>query len=135
MYEMEIVFPGGARVDALFGGYRIQTDQKRPDGSPGEAPQPFDLFIASIGTCAGHYVRSFFESRKLNTEGLKLIVHRTIDRERKRVSKLTIEVILPADFPDKYREAVKRAVDLCAVTRHILEPPEFETVVHKPDEN
>ena len=51
--EMEIVFPGGARVDALMGPHTVVTNQD------GTAPAPFGLFLASIGTCAGIYVLSF----------------------------------------------------------------------------
>ena len=50
--EMEITFPGGARVDANFGGFTIKTDQP-PVAS---APTPFATFLASIGTCPGIYV-------------------------------------------------------------------------------
>lgn len=28
--EMEITFPGGARVDANFGGFSVKTDQSQP---------------------------------------------------------------------------------------------------------
>jgi ribosomal protein S12 methylthiotransferase accessory factor len=31
-------------------------------------------------------------------------------------------------FPEKYRDAIVRAADQCAVKRHILEPPRFEVV-------
>ena len=128
---MEIVFPGGKRVDALYKGFRVETDQKRPDGSPGSAIEPFDLFIASIGTCAGIYVLSFCKRRKLNTEGLKLIVRRTVDRERRMLSEISIEIIVPDDFPDRYKQAVINAANLCAVKKHMEEPPRFRTYVRK----
>ena len=37
-----------------------------------------------------------------------------------------IEIRLPAGFPETHREAVIRAADLCAVKKHMLEPPAFE---------
>ena len=39
-----------------------------------------------------------------------------------------------AGFPDKYRAAIERAMDPCAVKRAIAEPPEFETVTVAPVE-
>jgi len=50
---MEIVFPGGKKVDALYKGFKIQTDQSERNGGEATAPVPFDLFLSSIGTCAG----------------------------------------------------------------------------------
>ena len=40
-----------------------------------------------------------------------------------------IAVQLPAGFPEKYRAAIERAIDHCAVKKHIVEPPRFEISV------
>jgi putative redox protein len=125
---MEIQFPGGLRVEALHEGFRIRTDQPAKSGGTGTAPSPFDLFLASIGTCAGFYVLRFFQQRDLDTEGLGLKVTPEWDPERKLTSRIRIEVELPGTFPEKYREAVLRAVDQCSVKRHLLDPPAFDVV-------
>jgi len=57
---MTIEFPGGT-VDARGETLRVVTSQ---DGS---APSPFELFLASIGTCAGAYVSRFFRQRGLRS--------------------------------------------------------------------
>ncbi len=125
---MQIEFPGGSRVDALQDGFRIRTDQPAVAGGGGTAPSPFDLFVGSIGTCAGLYVLRFFQQRNLDTSGLGLSVTPEWDRERKLVARIRIEITLPPAFPEKYREAVVRAVDQCTVKRHLAEPPGFEVV-------
>jgi len=51
--DMEIFFPGGKKVNTIYKGFTIETDQSKDDGSKGSAPAPFDLFLASIGTCTG----------------------------------------------------------------------------------
>jgi putative redox protein len=66
--EMEITFPGGARVDASFGSYSVKTDQPPMGGGDGSAPTPFATFLASIGTCAGIYVLGFLRQRGLPTK-------------------------------------------------------------------
>lgn len=71
--EMEITFPGGARVDAHFGSFTINTDQSPQGGGEGSAPSPFATFLASLGTCAGIYVLSFLKQRGLRTEGVRII--------------------------------------------------------------
>jgi ribosomal protein S12 methylthiotransferase accessory factor len=125
---MHIDFPGGRQVDALHEGFWIRTDQPVADGGGGAAPSPFDLFLASIGTCAGFYVLRFFQQRNLDTAGLALTVTPRWDPERKLVTRIRIEITLPPAFPERYREAVGRAVDQCTVKRHLAEPPGFEVV-------
>jgi ribosomal protein S12 methylthiotransferase accessory factor len=125
---MDIRFPGGLRVDALHEGFWIRTDQPVARGGGGEAPSPFDLFLASIGTCAGLYALRFCQQRNLDTSGLALSVMPERDTTGKRVVRIRIEIALPSAFPAKYREAILRAVDQCAVKRHLAEPPQFDVV-------
>lgn len=118
--EMEVVFPGGARVDAIIGDRVIQTDQ---DGS---APAPFGLFLASIGTCAGIYVLSFCQHRGLSTEGVKVLQRIRTNRETRMVETVELDIVVPPDFPEKYHDALIRAANQCAVKKHLEQPPEFQ---------
>ena len=70
--DMEIYFPGGKRVFADYGGFTIETDQPAAGGGEDSAPAPFDLFLASIGTCAGIYALGFMQQRDLDPAGAKL---------------------------------------------------------------
>jgi len=126
MSTMTVSFPGGKRVDAHFKGFTIQTDQSPRGGGEGSAPEPFDLFLASLATCAGIYVKGYCDAREIPTGGLGIEMHVERDTERKRVARLVIEIKLPEGFPAKHRDAVVRAAELCAVKQHILEPPAFE---------
>lgn len=122
---MEIRFPGGLEVEALAGAFSIRTDQPVSEGGAGSAPSPFDLFLASIGTCAGIYALRFCQQRNLDTEGLSLALTAEKGEDARRVARVRIEIRLPSAFPARYRDAILRAVDQCKVKRHILEPPEF----------
>jgi hypothetical protein len=44
----------------------------------------------------------------------------------RRVVRIEIAIALPILFPERYREAIVRAVEQCTVKRHLLEPPRFE---------
>ena len=76
---IEVSFPGGKRVDARVGGFTMATDQPTELGGDGSAPAPFDLFLASIATCAGIYVLGFCQARGLATDGLALVQHHEVD--------------------------------------------------------
>jgi ribosomal protein S12 methylthiotransferase accessory factor len=123
---MKIEFPGGLCVEAYQQGFCIRTDQPVAQGGSGSAPSPFDLFLASIGTCIGFYALRFCQQRNLETDGLTLSVTPERDAAGKHVDRIRTEITLPPAFPEKYREALLRAVDQCAVKRHLAEPPKFE---------
>lgn len=123
--DMEITFPGGARVDASFGSYTVQTDQPPIGGGNGSAPTPFAIFLASIGTCAGIYVLSFLRKRGLPTEGVSLHQRMRINPANGMVSAIDLDIQLPPGFPDKYFEALIRTAELCAVKKHFEHPPKF----------
>jgi len=120
--EMIIDFPGGSRVDAHFGSFTVKTDQP-PVAS---APSPFATFLASIGTCAGIYVLGFCKQRNLPTEGIRLVERIHTDPATGMVGKIDIEIQLPATFPEKYRGAVIKSAEMCAVKKAIEYPPKFE---------
>jgi putative redox protein len=128
--EMEITFPGNKRVDAQYRHFTIPTDQPRGQGGDDSAPAPFDLFIASIGTCAGIYALGFMQQRNIPTEGSSIHLRADRDPDTKLIGTITLDIVLPQSFPEKYTEAIIKAVDLCAVKRHLHQPPEFRIQTH-----
>lgn len=129
--SMEISFPGGVAVNARYKGFDILTDQPEGSGGANQAPAPFDLFLVSLGTCAGFYALRFCQQRELPTEGLRLAMETTRDAETKRLTRVDITLQLPVGFPEKYRQAIIRATDQCAVKRVLLDPPEIAVVTHQ----
>jgi len=127
--EITVSFPGGKRVDARIGEFDIASDQSVKSGGEASAPEPFQLFLASIATCAGGYALGFCQTRKIDATGLGLRMSCEWDAEAKRYATITLALTLPAEFPDKYKDAIVRAVDLCMVKKHIINPPEFSIQV------
>ncbi len=119
--DMEITFPGGARVDANFGGFSVKTDQP-PMSS---APTPFATFLASIGTCAGIYVLGFCNQRGIPTDGIRIIQHMQADPRTGLIGQIDLDIQLPPTFPEKYKTAVIRSAEQCAVKKHLENPPTF----------
>lgn len=124
--EMEIFFEGNKKVSANLNGTIIRTDQPVQAGGDGSAPAPFDLFLASIGTCAGIYVKGFCDQRNIPSDNIKIIQHMQYNKDTRLFGRIDLEIKLPADFPEKYKDAVINAASLCAVKKHINNPPEME---------
>jgi ribosomal protein S12 methylthiotransferase accessory factor len=125
--ELEVFFEENKKVNARLNGYVIPTDQPRRSGGDESAPEPFSLFLASIGTCAGIYVKYFCEKRGIDSSKIKIIQRHNFIPETRLIDRIELEAILPDDFPEKYRSAVVNAMDLCAVKRHLKNPPQIET--------
>ncbi len=119
--EMLIDFPGGSRVDAHFGNFTVPTDQP-PAAS---APMPFEIFLASIGTCAGIYVLGFCKQRGLPTEGLRIVQRSHTNPATGMVEQIDIEIQVPPTFPEKYIDSLIRSAELCKVKKHMEQPPKF----------
>jgi putative redox protein len=120
---IEIFFEGNKKVAARMGDQVIHTDQPVKFGGDGTAPSPFDLFLASVGICAGFYIKSFCDQRNLSAEGIKILQHLSFNPETKLYDKIEVEVGIPADFPENYREAMIRAAETCTVKKHLANPP------------
>lgn len=124
--SMEIVFTGGKKIEARFDGLVVKTDQPKDDGGEGTAPAPFDLFLTSLGTCAGFYALSFCQERDISTEGMKIVLDAPWDEEAGLVKKVSMKINLPSGFPEKYKLAIVKAAELCTVTKHLQSPPIVE---------
>ena len=119
--EILIDFPGGSRVDAHFGNFTVPTDQP-PDGS---APSPFEVFLSSIGTCAGIYVLGFCQQRGLPTQGIQISQRIHPNQMTGMIDEIDLEIVIPPTFPEKYRDSLIRSAELCKVKKHLEKPPKF----------
>jgi ribosomal protein S12 methylthiotransferase accessory factor len=125
---MEVTFDGGKVITAHLNGHSIRTDQPVKSGGGNTAPAPFELFLASIGTCAGIYVKSFCDQREIPSENIKIIQTMEFDNQTRLLANIKLDIQLPSDFPEKYKSAVINAAELCAVKKTINNPPNFEVV-------
>jgi ribosomal protein S12 methylthiotransferase accessory factor len=123
--DMRIYFPGGKKVNAEYNGHTHKTDQPVMGGGEDSAPAPFDLFLASMGTCAGIYVLGFCQQRGLDTEGLEIRQSMEFNPVKRLIERVNLEIKLPDGFPEKYEGALVNVAKLCAVKKHLETPPEF----------
>ncbi len=125
---MKIVFGGNKKVNAEFNGFTVYTDQPISGGGDGTAPAPFELFLASLGTCAGIYVKGFCDSRGISAEGIEIHQKLAYDPIKQKIGKITLDIHVPDTFPEKYHAAIVAAANHCAVKKLIQDPPEFEVL-------
>lgn len=125
---MDITFDGDKVITAHYANHEVRTDQPLSAGGSNTAPAPFELFLVSIGTCAGIYVKSFCDNRKIPTDKIRIVQSIEFNKETGLPSVITIDIKLPSDFPEKYRASVINVADLCKVKKSIDNPPMFKTI-------
>jgi len=126
--DMKITFPGGKKVNAEIDGFTHETDQAVISGGDGSAPEPFSTFLSSIGTCTGIYVLRFCQERDINTDGMEIVQSMNFNPFSGMIDKIKLNIILPEGFPEKYKKAIIKSANLCAVKKHMEKPPKFEMI-------
>ena len=129
---IEVRFPGGRKVEAAFDGYRVVTDQPASSGGDGVAPSPFDLFLASVATCAGFYALRFCQERNLDTDGLKVSMETERDASRKKIVELKIAIDLPGEISGtipRCASPLRRPMPLSSI---LQEPPAIQLTTRFP---
>lgn len=128
---IEVFFNGGKKVNARINGFTILTDQASVSGGEGSAPEPFTLFLASLATCAGIYVKSFCDQRGIPSDEITLTQDLVYDPRAKLIARVILDIKVPAGFPEKYDQALIHSASLCAVKRHLKDSIEMEVTVKR----
>jgi ribosomal protein S12 methylthiotransferase accessory factor len=128
--EFKVTLEGGKRVATRIGNHLIMTDQPKKHGGGDSAPAPYDLFVASIATCAGFYVQSYCDNKGIDSSGIEITLSTRRDPKSKQINGFVTTIHVPKELPEKLYPALKRVAEQCAVTKTILNNPEFvvETV-------
>jgi ribosomal protein S12 methylthiotransferase accessory factor len=127
--DIEVLFEDNMKVNARVGKHVLKTDQPERSGGDDTAPSPFEYFLASIGTCAGIYVKRFCDQRGIDPSNIRIVQKHNYNLKTHLIDKIDIEIKLPDDFPEKYRSAIIKVANQCAVKKHLQTPPEIEVEV------
>jgi putative redox protein len=126
----DIILAQDKKVNATIRGFTIATDQPVEDGGHNTAPSPFELFLASLGTCAGYFVLSFCRARAIPTDKIRMTQRVARNDATHALEKIVIDIDLPPDFPEKYKDAVVRAAESCSVKKVIAAAPQILVEAH-----
>jgi len=124
--EIVVTLPGNKKTSTVIDGFEVLTDQPVSNGGDGSAPSPFALFLATIASCSAVYIAFFCQKRGIPYGKIRIVQRDERDPETHDVTKISIDLELPPDFPEKYEDALLHVVDLCTVKKTIQNSPEFE---------
>ncbi|MCP4023062.1 MAG: osmotically inducible protein OsmC [Desulfobacteraceae bacterium] len=129
MKNYEVIFPGNKKVDVKFEDYLVKTDQSKKNKGDETAPEPFDIFLSSLAACAGIYAKSFCDTRKLDTSGMKLFLEAHFKKNQKIIDRINIILHVNQHFPEKYIKAIIKSMAGCAVKNQLHPDINIETAV------
>ena len=120
--DIEVFFEGKKGVNAKVRNHIVKTDQPVNGGGDDNAVTPFELFLASLATCAGIYVKGFCDQRGIATEGISIVQKHEFDAKG-MATRILLEIRVPKQFPEKYVESLIAVAGLCKVKQHFAAPP------------
>ena len=127
--QAEVTFPSPTRIQATSKGLTVEVGPPPDHGGDPGAYGPFDILLCSLATCTGFQVADFLRQRGLETAAAGVRINAERGAESHLLESISIEIVVPADFPAKYQDAIVRAAGLCFVKQQLGHKPEITTTV------
>lgn len=124
-----VTFPSPTRIQARAKGLTVEVGPPPDRGGDPEAYGPFDVLLCSLATCTGFQVADFLRERGFDTTDAGVRIDAERSEETHLLERISIEIDVPAGFPDKYRDAIVRAAGLCFIKQQLGQKPEIATSV------
>jgi putative redox protein len=131
--EIKIEHLGSLQFQRKTRGHCIVSDQPVEQGGYDEGMTPPELFLASIGSCAGYYPAQYLRKHKLAAAGT--VVRVTCDKVKEpvpRMDNFKIELEAPVELSAKHRQGLHEAVEHCLVHNTLLHTPKISIQVESP---
>jgi putative redox protein len=121
MSLITITHVDGLSVQAEIGHHRLVVDVSAAEGGADTGPSPVELFTAALGSCMAMHVAKYCQAARLPYQGFTLDLDFQLARDPLRVGALTVDLNLPAGFPESRKGAARRAALQCTVRNTLKE--------------
>ena len=129
--EVLIEHLGDLQFEIKARTHRIACDQPAENGGYDEGMTPPELFLGSLGSCAGFYAAEYLRKQKLATEGTRIKVTAEKAKNPPRLADLRIEVELPVEVSEQHRAGVEQAIHHCLIHNTLLHPPQITVEINQ----
>lgn len=127
--EIQVEHLGGVQFEIRARQHTIASDQPAENGGFDEGMTPPELFLASLGSCAGFYAAQYLRKRKLATEGTIVRVAADKATDPARLDHFRIALEVPGELSRQELEGVEEAVRHCLIHNTLLHPPKISIAV------
>lgn len=126
--ELKVRYLGGHRFEASSRGHIIVSDQPLDNDGRDSGMTPAELFLTSLGACAGYYASEYLRIRGLPDSDLELRVSGSKGEHPPRFTSLNIEVSAPG-LNQRHQHGIQRAVESCLIHNTLLHSPHVNVEV------
>lgn len=112
--------PGPLRCEVEASGFSLAVDEPETVGGSGLAPQPTDLFLASVASCVT--LALVHSARKRGLELTSVRVQVIGDYEGRRFDAVHLVLEVPGLNPEELARLVEAAERVCYVTNTLRTP-------------
>ena len=127
--EVLVEHLGGVQFEVKARVHSIITDQPLESGSWDEGMTPPELFLASLGSCAGFYAAQYLRKHHLSREGTRIRVTAEKAQDPARLAEIRIEVDVPVVLSPEHHDGIERAVHNCLIHNTLVHPPQMAIAV------
>ncbi len=118
----EIIYNGQLRTSAkhLRSGNTIINDAPVDNHGKGEAFSPTDMVATALGTCILTIMGISAQKNKINIEGAKAEVTKTMASDPRRIAKIEAIIKMPQkNYSDEEKQLIEQALNNCPVCRSL----------------
>ena len=130
--DVQIEHLGAVQFQITARGHKIACDQPEENGGFDEGMTPPELFLASLGACAGFYAAAYLKKKGLPTEGTRVLVTAQKLLGPARLDNFKIDVQSPVVLSEEQRRGVEEAVRHCLIHNTLMNPPRIELQIESP---
>ena len=123
--EIHVEHLGAVQFEIKARHHTIVSDQPPENGGFDEGMTPPELFLASLGSCAGFYAAQYLRKNKLATEGTVVRVSAEKAKDPARLDNLRIALEIPVELSPKDLEGIEQSVHHCLIHNTLLHPPKI----------
>jgi len=122
---MRVQWQAEDRFDIQVRSHTITVDQPADAGGDDLGPTPTELFVASLASCVGFYVRRYLRRHHIDPAGLEVTTRFQMGAKPTRVAVVDMEISLTAELqPDRHAGLLAQAKH-CTVHNSITHTPDI----------
>lgn len=135
MVRMQVTYQGDKHCELIHepSQSRIETDAPKDNNGRGERFSPTDLMGAALGSCILTVMAIMAERDNIDLRGARASVEKEMYTNPRRISKLIVNLHMPAGVPRDYRKKLELAANTCPVHRSLHPEIESPIIFHFPD--
>jgi uncharacterized OsmC-like protein len=102
------------------------SDMSIKDGGKDEAPSPAELLVSSLGACLGMTINTYCKSHGYDSKDMDISMTYLLADNPKRIKNITIDIVLPENFPDNRKQAILNSMKSCVIFNSLDKSTEID---------